>query len=97
MFAQMKSSREPSKPCPCNNSCLCHKPQEDWVVWLVCGLGFVLLVSFPYIMYRIEHRNQIEENHIDVNGQDCIVGWKQDGVSSTGASYGHDKAVCPNK
>jgi hypothetical protein len=96
MFAQMKS-RQPSKPCPCNNTCLCHKSQgETWEVWLLCFIGLAVLIVFPYLMYQVGH-HQPREQHIEVNGQDCIVMKKIDGVGSTGNPYGHDIAVCPVK
>ena len=98
MFGQMKRRREPSKPCPCSGTCLCHIPRkESWEVWLLCFVGFAGLVCFPYLMYQIGHHPPRGYQHIEVNGQDCIVEKKIDGVSGTGASYGHDITVCPTK
>jgi hypothetical protein len=86
---------EPSTPCPCNNTCLCHKPQkESLFVWVLCFVGFGMLIGFPFLMGYVHHN---DVRHINVYGQDCIVERKVDGVSGTGAQYGHDVAVCPSK
>jgi len=87
--------REPSAPCPCNNVCLCHKPTEDhWDIYALYFIGFTLLICLPFLLSYIPNHS-VEKRHIEVNGQDCIIEKKIDGVSSTGAEYGHDIAVCP--
>jgi len=85
--------RKPSEPCPCNNTCLCHKPQkESLLVWVLCFIGFGGFIGIPFLLSYLNHN---EVRHIKVNGQDCIIDRKIDGVSGTGAPYGHDIAVCP--
>lgn len=98
MFAQMKGHRKviDDPPCPCNYLCLCHRPIkiEAWEIWgiiilAVIGFGVLCLAG-----YAIAHLPPNTIKHIEVNGQDCVVAYKVDGQTSTGAVISHDVAVC---
>lgn len=89
MFAQMKRKGQ-DIPCPCNNTCLCHKPIKiDGMIYVLCF--FVIAILF--ISYFLLSSPSVR--HIQVNGQDCVVERKIDGITGTGAPYGYDIAVCP--
>ncbi len=97
MFAQMKSRRRsvPSQPCPCGNSCLCHKPRKGisdfkaTLIFIGVWCFVILWVLFMGLALRPP------ENHIQVNGQDCIVHHVIDSCTSTGSCSSHDEAICP--
>jgi hypothetical protein len=102
MNAQMKSSRsyKPPTPCICGKVCPCHnpKPYDSNADWFAIGaflLVFVILGTFFATMNYFQSKHPPQAQHIEVNGQDCIIEYHNDGSTSTGASWGHDVAVCP--
>lgn len=91
MFAQMKGRARPIPPCPCGNTCLCHKPTDDrW--WIIL---FVLLGTIGIGLLICGGRGSPPVRHIMVNGKQCTVHWVTDHCTSTGACSGHDEAICP--
>lgn len=103
MFAQMKSRKAPSRPCPCQGTCECHAPNDSifpgWIPFFF-PLFFPIIVpglipGLIIIMLRIGFNEPTP--HIQVNGQDCTVQTITDGCSSTGACRTHDVAICPEK
>lgn len=85
----------PLPPCPCGGACRCHRPRKGkdsmWPVFL--GLG--ILFGLPLLAATCIGRGNNSPRIIYVNGQKCEIHYKQDGMTSTGASWGHDEAVCP--
>lgn len=81
------------KPCPCNGTCRCHsiKTKTNWmplvyliIVWIAVGIIVAMILS-----------NQPDIEYIEVDGKKCEISYHQDGVNSTGYSYGHNIAICP--
>jgi hypothetical protein len=69
MFAQMKSRKIPTQPCPCGGSCMCHKPvkgiSDVWriVIFVVC----LIVLGIPFIaLAQAQHRRPIttQEYHV---------------------------------
>ncbi len=95
MFAQMKSRRSVSKPCPCGGNCSCHAPRkESWQMWVAMILGLSLFVGVPTFFGYWHETHPPAMRYIEVNGQMCEIHFKEDGIHATGAPYGHDMAVC---
>ena len=88
------SSQTESKPCPCGNVCDCHKPKEGMSDFVVILIFLLLLTPMFAFLFIISAHMKSEPLHIEVNGQDCIIKYHEDGRSSTGAPYGHDMADC---
>ncbi len=94
---QMKSRRRgPSRPCPCGGACSCHQPSKEklfpWIIPFAFPILFPGLLLMPLLFIRPN-----PEQHIQVNGQDCIVHHVTDHCTSTGACSGHDEAICPSE
>jgi len=96
MFAQMKRRRGVNRPCPCGGVCSCHTPKKESKLH-IASLIFVSLLIFPglpiSLAIYIDHHPRPEQ-HIEVDGKDCIVKYVTDHCTSTGACRGHDVAVC---
>ena len=92
----MRSSRRSSlPPCPCNNVCRCHNKSGNAVAaWLVLLGTFVFLFFFLLWAYPTLHPKT--KRYIEVDGKMCMVNFKEDGHTSTGAVWGHDVADCKN-
>jgi hypothetical protein len=93
MFGAMRSRRRRDlAPCPCNNTCRCHKrsPRADLYAVLIL-IGMVILL--PTVFYFLAPKNTTR--YIHVGDQICEVQFVETGRTSTGASWGYDKAVCP--
>jgi hypothetical protein len=98
MFAQMKRRRGVNRPCPCGGVCSCHTPKKESKLHIaIISLIFVSLLIFPglpiSLAIYIDHHPRPEQ-HIEVDGKDCIVKYVTDHCTSTGACRGHDVAVC---
>jgi hypothetical protein len=99
MFAATKSRRrEPELPCPCGNVCRCHQPSSNdgTFPWII-PIGFPIIFPGLFILIAwISYPGfSPPVRHIEVDGQDCIIQYHSDGVTSTGAGVGHDIALCP--
>lgn len=98
MFAQMKSRRRssvPSKPCPCGNTCLCHKPRKG-ISEFQATLMFIGVLGFLFLWgLFMSMALRSPERHVQVDGQDCVIHHVIDSCTSTGACSGHDEAICP--
>lgn len=96
MFGAMRSSRRRSStPCPCNNTCRCHIPKPmDGVSLFLLILAFFLIVVVPLSIgyYNDKHPNK---RYIHVGDKICEVQYVETGHTSTGASWGYEKAICP--
>ena len=57
--------------------------------------AFGIVGIFVGIIQYKEWKAPKQPKHIEVNGQDCIVWYHEDGSTSTGASWGHEVAICP--
>jgi hypothetical protein len=72
MLSQMKSSHRhrPAKPCPCNDACPCHQP-ESWSVIICYTLAVIIFIFAACLGVYFGSHQSVQ--HIDVNGQDCII------------------------
>jgi len=95
MFAQMKSKRHYNIPCPCEDKCLCHKPQNENWRYIITTL---ILLLIPIIIFiagvGIIRSASQQVRLIEVNGKMCEVHFKEISRTSTGYPIGHDEAVC---
>lgn len=98
MFAQMKSKRVTSRACPCHGVCDCHKPKDSI---FPMGIPILFPIMFPLLVpgafmaivaFAPEHKQ-----HVQLNGQDCVIEHITDSCTSTGACSGHDIVVCPSE
>lgn len=101
MFGQMKSRPyRKESPCLCKNKCSCHHPRQKLLFkeLIMCFLLALLVISpFAFlglfgIWYREVHPEPIK--YIEVKGQMCEIRYKVTSHTSTGASLGHDEAIC---
>jgi hypothetical protein len=95
----MRSRRRgPSKPCPCGGTCSCHHGKEK-LFPLVFPIAFPLLIPglFPglfILMASLAPPPPVR--YIQVRGERCVIHYKTDSCTSTGACSGHDEAICPS-
>ena len=97
MFGAMRASRnrEPEPPCPCGGRCLCHRPSEESLWWLVLLLlPVAALVGLAFIP-----KDQPERRTIHVGPKICLVRFVRTNVSCTATGFcrdrGYEEAVCP--
>lgn len=99
MFGATRSRRRSSlPPCPCNNTCRCHRPSDGkaWkaIVVFIATWVFVIGIVSLYV-------HHIEKTHttryIEVDGKMCVVKFKETGHTVTGSYWGHDIADCNGK
>lgn len=89
----MKSRRRSVyRPCPCNNVCACHKPASQKFVYGIIITSFLLIFGVFLVLGNALSQTK---SYIEVNGKMCEVGFKQTGITSTGAPIGHKIAICP--
>lgn len=95
MFGQMRSRRRSSTPCPCNNTCRCHRPSDGkaWKAILVVILTWMLVgCMFAWFLNRAPPKR-----YIHVDNKVCEVRFVETGHTSTGAYWGYDVADCNEK
>ena len=98
MFAQMKSRKRHSRPCPCQGTCRCHAPKESIFPLLIpifFPLIFPILIPGSFIL--IVGLAPLPVHHVQFSGRDCILRPMVDNCTSTGACTSHDEIVCPKE
>lgn len=98
MFLAMKSRKNytPPPPCPCGGKCRCHKPSKDGDIFLVI-IGLVVMFMLPLVFIAFHNYGNAQGSKtIYVGDERCNIRFKQTGVTSTGAPYGHDEVICPS-
>jgi hypothetical protein len=102
MFGQMRSSSRsaPLPPCPCGNTCRCHIRRKGFNVSyyiMMFSLPILSIISIISLAFAFGAFDKPTIQLIEVNGEMCEVHFKQDGITSTGATRGHDEAICKTK
>ena len=99
MFGQIRSKNRQliCNPCPCLNICLCHYPaiksdKEKRELTILISIMVFSLFSLIIIITCTYNAKRIR--YIEVNGKMCNIVYIEDGINSTGAGYGHEKADC---
>lgn len=64
--------------------------EKELLCWIMLIGALVFMSSFSAFMLL-----KPQKNYIEVNGIMCEVGFKQTGITSTGAPVGHNIAICP--
>lgn len=96
----MKNRRkQSSKPCSCGGTCDCHVSSKEKLFPITIPIFFPIIFPglFPVLVCVILALTKNPEQHIQVDGQDCIIKYVNDHCTSTGACWGHNEAICPNK
>ena len=95
MFMQMKSRTYSTRPCPCNNVCLCHVPTSKKVsdkVFVITISLAVFLFMIGILIFKTYAYKSVPK--ITVRGEICDIIYKED--RRTSASIGHNMAICPS-
>lgn len=62
--------------------------EKELLCWIILIGVFISLFGTLLLLNPQKH-------YIEVNGIMCEVGFKQTGITSTGAPVGHNVAICP--
>lgn len=96
-----RNDRRPglSEPCPCGGICSCHlpNPKQHWSLYAVLIFLFVWIITMPFTCVYLDKKYPPAIRYIEVDGRMCEIHYKETGRTSTGASFGHDEAVCKGK
>ena len=88
----LHSSRK-NCPCPCGNTCLCHKP-DDWNDMkgpMIIAAFLVIVIILAWLSPRPPNPTR----YIRVDGQTCIVQYHDAHCSmGGGCSNSYDEAIC---